>query len=107
MKIKINGWQRLWITVGILYFVFIVLITWTIFPTELPIEQFGCNDPRNPLYGNPFCDLPIDKEFVLKQLHHEQINILINAFLMWILPLILLYIIGFLIKWTYDGFKKP
>ncbi|ARB91874.1 hypothetical protein A6J40_06635 [Legionella longbeachae] len=101
MKIKINGWQRLWVTTGILYFFVIVFMTWTIFPTETT-KEYVCNDSQN-----PFCDLAIDKEFAQKQLRNEQISILENAFLMWILPLVFLYIVGLLIKWTYEGFKKP
>ncbi|MFO8827599.1 hypothetical protein SC657_08615 [Legionella pneumophila] len=108
MKTKINGWQRLWITIVILYLLFIVFITWTTFPTELQTE-YACNDPRNPLYGNPFCAVEVHDNRIQEQkdiLRKEQINTLGYAFLMWILPLVLLYIIGLLIHWTYEGFKK-
>ncbi|HHF7365111.1 TPA: hypothetical protein ACPSKY_000203 [Legionella bozemanae] len=108
MKIKINGWQRLWITIGILYLFFIVFITWTTFPSQLQTE-YACNDPRNPLYGNPFCAVEIQDKLIQEQkdkLRKERINTIEYAFLMWILPLVLLYIMGLLIHWTYKGFKK-
>lgn len=112
---KLNGWQRLWITTGIFYFFVVMFIFWIIFPraTEIP----KCDDPQYPLYGNMFCDLsPTDRDnmpqyqLILKSreatLHNKQIDTIKIAICLWLGPLLLLYVCGLLIRWIYRGFKE-
>lgn len=39
MKIKLNGWQRLWIVFSLIYLAIIILFTWTTWPTKKQIEN--------------------------------------------------------------------
>nr|HAT8714955.1 hypothetical protein [Legionella jordanis] len=121
MKNRLNGWQRLWVTIGIVYLLGIISFAWIIFPTEIP-QIDRCKDPRYPLYNNPFCDLvPIppkkDAKDLLayeeilkieqkKVLREEQFQLFKFAILLWIIPMLFLYALGLLIAWVYKGFKS-
>ena len=120
-KWNFNGWQRLWAASGILYAIFIMIITLSIFPFELtPVNR--CLDPQFPMYGNPFCDLIFaDGESNLKSypayeaqllekqsniLRKNQLKILGTSLLYWLGPMLLLYLIGVLAAWVIRGFKN-
>lgn len=62
-------------------------------------------------HQNPFCDLiPLPSQLRNKYekqlylLHFQQIQIIKTGFLLWIVPIILLYIAGLLMLWVYKGF---
>jgi hypothetical protein len=39
MKLKLNGWQRLWVVLGIIYFAVVVAFTFSVWPSESKIEN--------------------------------------------------------------------
>ncbi len=76
--------------------------------------------PKPATHENPFLDLPIQNSDKLKntinsyrdkyskeliKLTGEQTLVIKTSLLMYCIPLIIIYLIGFLTKWTKDGFK--
>jgi hypothetical protein len=159
---QINGWNRLWIAIAIIYLIAIIFMLWVMFPTtqslykawyedlylianisnseyrmknsdQFKLENSSFSYPQlielieNDMKNHPknfinhcrewssdlFCDLvPITGKETRKQyenklslLRGEQFDILIKAFLLWTTPLIILYLLGWLIGWVYRGFK--
>lgn len=39
MKAKLNGWQRIWVVLSVIYFVIVVVFTYTVWPTESKIDN--------------------------------------------------------------------
>jgi hypothetical protein len=154
-----NGWQRLWITIGIIYLLIVIVITWSYFPTlngiyekwyiedylcysesksknyiefkkensnldypqliELVVKTYSanqntksdpCSSSDNPfIRDNPFMigeETRNKYEGQLKSLSGEQAHILIMAFFIWLVPMVLIYLLAFLIRWVYQGLKS-
>ena len=90
-KINLNGWNRLFILIIFLYAGFLVAYTIHILPTSLYyIDMWG----RYSLSSK------------LPDLKAIRIKIIRDSFLLWLLPLIAIYSVGYGISWVKKGFNK-
>jgi hypothetical protein len=116
---KLNGWQRLWVLIALIYALLITSITAEFFPTQSKIKQewSAIKAAREPssdfMRNNPFSDLPLaegkrDKDFAarLDNLYMEQTKHILAGFFKWLIPMLGIYIFGYLAGWVYRGFKK-
>ena len=102
MGIKLNGWQRLGIVLSVIWIAYVGAEYWT----ELNQGPFGhgwltdtivtkTGEPISVLNGNEFKDLvPVDQVVNIKRL--------LQALLV---PIILLWALGFLWAWVLRGFR--
>lgn len=111
--VRLGGWTRLWIVIGIIYLIPVSLITIGSLPAKLtPITQEDIKS--NPWNAN-MSQQEIEQEIATRNqriekeaplIHRERIKIITAGFLWWITPLLILYAFGSLIGWVYKGFKS-
>ena len=133
---KLSGWQRLWILLSVIYLVIPVLFLIADWPTKKEIEDKWVYDtleivrqPSDSVFEirSAYNDLSnqelvervhkkfgkakfekIDKEYQkeLKNLNYKRLKSFGVAFLFWIVPVIVLYILGKGVGWVYRGFRS-
>ena len=155
---RLNGWQRLWVLIAIIYLIPIAIITINSFPTKNQIynkwyeylysiyyianektdnEGFLLrsqiknldqqqkiifleasirskqhidtgNEMDQIVYQNARQSIPDFRktyEADLNELPSNQKEIITISLLIWIVPLVIVYIFGLILKWVYKGFK--
>ena len=100
---RLNGWQRLWVLVVVIYFFPVCLITLVTFPES---AQTLPSTSQSALMFTPEelaavgYKPPIPKSIIFETITHIGLGLLF-----WILPSIALYTLGWGIGWVYRGFK--
>lgn len=141
MRTKLNGWQRLWIIVSVIYLLLVVLFTWISWPTAKEIESSwlyslieATKDPGDYSYQirEAYQDVP-DRELIrrinekyaeqkdykeelqkinqryqkqLASLGRNRLTSLGIAFMAWIIPIGMVYLLGLAVGWIHKGFQN-
>jgi len=71
MTLKLNGWQRLWVVLSILYLLAVIFVASLMWPNS----------------------------------SQEQLEVVLDSLLVWVLPVGALYILGLSVGWIIRGFK--
>jgi len=141
--LKLNGWQRLWVVVSLLYLIAVVIFTIALMPKRSDRQQVWVSQTINAVrvvdksvdypyeVRNAFKDLsddelvrrlqakyskaPYNLEFrsiderhekSLQDLSKDQAKSMGLGLLAWIVPSVVLYMLGWSIGWIYRGFQS-
>jgi len=139
---RLNGWQRLWVLVSVIYFLFAVSFIVLFLPKKSDylstrvhetIDLTIKNVPElrssyvyqvRDAYGDLSDDevvkrihskfkgqidySKIEEEYAtrLAKLSSEQIKAVGTGFLLWLVPVVFIYLLGWAIGWVIKGFKR-
>lgn len=129
MNLKnLNGWRRLWILSSAIYLIFVSFIAVEDFPSKPNTTNMANDSPSNdsirvqvPAY-NTYVDFPkgtdtsiiekvIKENFPNKHIEPESLikmrAVFISKMLLtWLVPCLVVYILGLSLHWVYSGFRK-
>ncbi len=105
---KLNGWQRIWVVLAALWLVPVVSFSIVTFPqgSELSDEEIQqqLTEVRSAV-ENRFSDLAILESQLSPQKRNEQIRHVAFGVGMWLVPIAVLYILGWATAWVRRGFR--
>jgi len=146
-KYQLNGWQRLWVLVGVIYLVVIAIVTISVVPKRSQLISGWAYDAvdlikahekvdssnwtlRKGVFGDASDEEIVtkittgaakteDKDWRIKvkelEAKHtkrldgllgEQLRAVGIAILVWFVPVVLLYALGYGVGWVYRGFRN-
>jgi ABC-type glycerol-3-phosphate transport system permease component len=133
MARRLSGWQRLWIVFAVLYLLPVVGFTAMVFPKQSDIARTRLYDTIRAVREYREANEPdsnLSDEEVIKRLHDkwgrkvdfsqieaeykqkvealpmERAKAVGIAFLVWFIPVLLIYAIGMTVAWVIRGFRR-
>lgn len=129
MKIQLNGWQRLWVFLSVIYIIPVAFVVNTEFDNVFKKYQnisYSRNVEKISQENKPHEVSEVSNGFLkedfsrwleernkheLSKIDHENYykdrnRIILMAIFCWAVPIIAIYVLGWSIGWIYQGFKE-